>query len=223
MQSSSIDITMKDKTKFLLKKQNEKTFYFQNISNLEEEKIDYIWSRDPALIKQYTKVVDENYEDELLLKDVYKKISKTDFVSYYRLIVCRNKNKIVGGFRMVSNNPAIETSLPSEREEFTYAGLFPELDLLNNRSCELSRFAIAKEYRANKDYYVDAFTSSKQKMTENNIKYLFLCGSKAMLRSHKREAGKLFKYIDTRNHDVSGWEDFKHLEFYVSAYENPDV
>ncbi len=215
----STDAHMIDKSKFLFGKQKVSNWsFFQNNSNLEDEKIEYLWSRDPFYIKQYARIIDESFDTELNLRDVYKKIKESDFRSYYRLIC--DGNKVVGGFRMIVDDPLTEYSLPSEKPGFTFKSLFPELDLLNNRYTELSRFAVLPQYRNNMMHYVDAFRSTREQMIELGVKYLFLCGSRSRVRIYNKEAKKHFKLIDTRYLDVSDWDgDYSNLEFYVCAYE----
>ncbi len=188
----------------------------------KESEVEYIWTADPSQIKQYSRIIDEQFDTELNLNDVYKNISTRDFRSYYRLII--SSDKVVGGFRVVINDPLSEFSLPSEKPGFTFKEMFPELDLLNNSYCEVSRFAVLPEYRRNNNHYVDAFTSTKELMTDKGVRYKFICGSRSRLRLYNREDKKHLKILDIRYYDVSGWEDkYKDLEFYVCAYENVDI
>ena len=188
----------------------------------KESEVEYIWTADPSLIKQYSRIIDEQFDAELNLRDVYKNINETDFRSYYRLFV--SGNKVVGGFRMIVDDPLTEYSLPSERPGFTFKNTFKELDLLNNRYTELSRFAVDPQYRNNMNHYKDGFRAYKEKMTELGVKYLFLCSSRSRFRVYNRFAKDHFKLVDTKHLDVSGWEErYRHLEFYICAYDNEDV
>ena len=219
----STSVNMIDKTKFLFKKQSLASMpFFQGTANLEDEKIEYVWSKEPFYIRQYAKIIDESFDEELNLRDVYKKINESDFRSHYRLFMLGKK--VIGGFRMVVNDPLTEYSLPSERPEFQFKEAFPELDLLNNRYTELSRFAVLPEFRNNMNHYSDGFKAYKDKMTELGVKYLFLCSSRSRFRVYNRIAVKHFKLVDTKFFDVSDWVgDYKNLEFYVCAYENTDI
>ncbi len=219
----NVNGNMIDKTKFFLGKQKLGGFQlFQSRTEFQEPKIEYIWSRDPDYIRQYMKVIDRYFDTELNLKDIYKKIDSKDLYSHFYLVL-RN-NQVIGGARLSISNSFSEYTLPAEKWGiFKYSDVFNDLDLRNNSCAEVGRYAFMPEYRNDPNHYMNAFRDFQIKMTENKTKYLFLCGSRAMLRIHHRVAKNYFKLVDTRHVDVSTWDDFKHLEFYVSAYENEGV
>lgn len=213
---------MIDKTKFLFRKKTVSNFdLLQSEFTHGEEKIDYIWSKDPFYIRQYAKMVDKYYEEELALEDAFKQLGLYDLRSHFYIV--KINERVISGVRITVNNPFETKSLPTERFNLDYAGLFPELDLLHNRCAEVSKFTILPEHRNNIDHYVNAFKSFKELFDEQQVKYFFICASRARLRIYNRIAKKHFKVLDTRPFDVSNWQDYEDLEFYVCAYENPDV
>ncbi len=214
---------MIDKAKNLFgKRKSGQMDMYQFDFDTNEDEIRYVWSSNPVHIKQYAKIIDEQFDEELNLQDVYKKINEMDFRSHYRLFM--QGDTVVGGFRMVVNDPLTEHSLPSEKTYFTFKDTFPELNLLHDKYTELSRFAVKPEFRNNMNHYKNGFKAYKEKMTELGVKYLFLCSSKSRFRIYNRFAVRHFKLIDTKHLDVTGWPDkYRNLEFYICAYENEDV
>ena len=209
---------MFDKSHFIIKKPIPDSGFVSGSNMLSDNKIQYIWSNNLYYIKQYSSIIDEQFDEELNLQDVYKKISDTDFRSFYRLFMIQEK--VIGGFRMVINDPYTEYSLPSEKPGFTFKDTFKKLDLANNKYTELSRFAVDPSYRNNMEHYRDGFHAYKEKMIELGVKYLFLCSSKSRFRIYNRFATKHFNLIAHKDIDVSGWEKrYRHLEFYVCVYE----
>lgn len=186
--------------------------------NTEGKNFEYRWTRDPDDLRDYTKLIDKYYESELKLPDSYKQIDYNDLNSYF--LVGYENNKLFGGTKISLNNPLVKNSLPNEKLGFNYSLVFPELHLSENRYCEISRTAIDEKHRVNSLFYTISFDLFKKLMDKNNIKYMFICASKARIRLYKSFASKNFRHLDTREYDVKEWAENSDLEFYIAAFEN---
>ncbi len=184
----------------------------------EGKHFEYRWTRDPDDLRSYTRLIDKYYESELRLPDSYKKIDYNDLNSYF--LVGYEEDKLFGGTKISLNNPLVRNSLPNEKLGFNYSLVFPELNLRERRYCEISRTAINEKHRGNSLFYTISFDLFKKLMDKNDIRYMFICASKARLRLYKSFASKTFTYLDTREYDVKEWSEDSNLEFYIAAFEN---
>lgn len=211
---------MLDKAKLLSKKTFTEADSFGDI--FDDENLSYGWSRNPSDLRQYTNLIDKNFELELSLKDSYKKIEAKDLYSHY--YIGKFKNKVFSGVRLTFNNPSMEKSLPSEWAGFCYNKTFPELNLSDERYCEVTRFAIEEEYRRTPQHYHEFFRAAQEITFEQNIKYMFLYAEKSRARLYCAVAKDFFKRKDIKVCDFSDWKGYENLawkkEFNVIAFEN---
>ncbi len=216
---------MIDKTNFLYKKTAVPAFLFQPIDMLDDQKVEYLWTRDRQEIKQYMQMIDQNYGSELDVENAFKNIGASDLRSNF--FVARNSKGLIMGVRVTLNDPFLKYSVPTEKSNFSFNDLFPEYDLVNNRYAEVSKFTVLDEYRNDINHYVNGFKFFKDLLDKNNAKYLIICGSRARHRIYKKFASNYFKYVDMRKLDISLWPEYATISFaqdsWAVLYENPDV
>ncbi|MDX1949122.1 MAG: GNAT family N-acyltransferase [Rickettsiales bacterium] len=187
----------------------------------ESEDVVYEWSRDPNFLRDYTNLIDKYYENELNLPDAYKKIDPRDMHSNF--LIGRVNNEIISGVRITTNNKDAKFSLPNEALGFSYQNLFPELDLQNNRYCEVSRYAMHTDYRKNPLHYITAFQKFYEITKELKVKYLFISSTKARVRLFKSFATNNFKFIETKYLGAVNYYANAGIEVYVICFENQEV
>jgi len=210
---------MIDKSKFFLKRKGAvgKTF-FQQSSGVEEEKIEYLWTKDPFYLKQYANLIDASYEDEVNIKDAYKSINDKDLRSHF--YIAKEGEKIIAGVRFTVNDPLHRYTLPAEDIGFSFAKLFPELDLSNNLFAQITKFGVISEHRNNIVHYKNAFSEFKKLSDELNIKYIFIVATNDRLRLYNAVAKRLFIQISIKDAGTPGLKNHDHLKMYALAYEN---
>jgi hypothetical protein len=225
MQNTNTDNTsMIDKSKFLFGKglNLPSISFFQHNSALEDEKVEYIWCKDKKHIRQYIKLVNENFDDELNIPGSYKKIDLKDLNSHFFIAL---KNMIVmGGARFSVNDKFYEYSLPNEKLGLLkYKELFPELDLENNSYGEVTKYVALPEYRNDMSHYLNAFKGFKELSDELRVKYMFICSTKSRARLYNLGARKFFKVLEGKNVVNDAWKELSHFDVYVSVYENKNI
>jgi len=223
MMFQSIENYMIDRSKTFFRKEIGSEILFEPKSELSQKDapIEYFWTRNPKILKEYIKLIDERFRDEINVKDSYKKINDNDFESYF--YVAAKVDELVLGVRLSIVPPGGINLLPTENEGFNYKEFFSELDLEKNGYAELTRYSVNTKYR-NQVNYDRGFKSFKELCDEKNIKYLFLPGSGSRQRLYKAFAGKYFKYIDIKKFNIAildGQDDaLDAKDFWFYAYEN---
>ena len=222
----STKANMIDKTKFLFRKQTPMNlFSWQQGAAFSNEKAEYLWSANPFDVKQYMKMIDENYDQELHVPDTYKKIGSSDLRSHF--FIAKIDQKVIMGVRLTLNDPFLKYSLPTEKEEFNFRDLFTEVDLVNNRYSELTKYTVLDEYRNDLNHYIQGFNFFKSLLDEHNVKYLIICGSRARHRMYKKFASANFKFISMKKLDMKYWPEYSGISFAEDSYamllENTDV
>lgn len=197
------------------------TTIFANELTKNSDEIEYEWSRDPKFLKEYTGLIDEYYENELNLPDAYKKIDPRDFYSHFLRVT--HNNKLISGVRVTTNNKEAKFSLPNEMLGFTYQNVFPDLDLQNNKYCEVSRYAMHTDYRKNPNHYMAAFKKFYELTKELKVKYLFISSTKARVRLFKSFASNFFNFVETKYLGAVEYYAKAGIEVYVICFENPEV
>lgn len=195
-----------------------------NHNSESDSEIKYIWSRNPQHLREYTKLIDKYYENELNLKDLYKEINPKDFNSYF-YIVLKNE-EVISGARLTVSDKLSQGSLPNEKLGFPYSHYFPELNLENNRYCEISRYSMDERYRKMEIHYINAFSSFHNLTKELGVKYMFILGTKGRHRLFGHYAKKHFKLIDLREFNLSHFAEYSSINAgkqYLAVYENEHV
>ncbi len=187
----------------------------------ENNEIKYIWSKDPDHIRDYTKLIDLYYENELNLVDTYKNISPNDMNSYFLIVL--HKNEVISGARLTVNIPDSKTSLPNEKLGFSYHTIFPELDLEHSRYCEISRYTMHINYRKMNSHYINAFRMFYELTLKLGVKYMFICSDKPRLRLYSVFSKKYFALKDTKFFGVRELDPTFEYECSFACYENKDV
>lgn len=218
----NLSINMVDRSKFFKKgiiPPTKDLFIEDDLLNGDEVK--YFWTKDPVYLTQYTENIDDLIEKETGIIDSYKTIFNSLVNSMF--FVGAVGKEFIGGSRVSVSNPYTENSLPSESDDFNYKSLFPNLDLENNRYCEISKFAIKEEHRANFHHYKIFFKELCSLIYNLDIKYLFFYSTPARTRLYKRLVGEYFIEVGSNLCDFSNWEGFEELpdgdKVSVIAYE----
>jgi len=224
MQNNAFQMIDKSKT-FFRKLDIPGLGLFQHDADLEEKQTEYLWSRDPFYVKQYMKMVDDNYDNELHVSDTFKKIGSNDFRSHFFL--SKIDKKVIMGVRLTLNDPFLKYSLPTEKNNFNFSDLFQDIDFANNKYCEITKFTVLEEHRNDINHYVNGFKFFKQLMDEHKIKYMLICGSRARHRIYKKFAAQHFNFVDMKKLDITLWPEYSTISFahdsWASLYQNMDI
>lgn len=202
---------MFDKSYFITKRPVPDSDFLNGGNMIADENVEYLWSKDPFLVKQYMKMIDKNYDQELNVEDTYKKIGLNDLNSNFFL--AKSDTRVIMGVRLTFNDPYQKWSLPTEKNNFNFPDLFFEHKIEKNRYAELTKYSVLEENRNNLNHYINGFKFFKDIMDKNNIKYLIICGSKARHRIYRKFASKQFKYVDMKKLDISLWPEYSSISF----------
>lgn len=214
---------MIDKSKILFKKEVNSEFFFDSTEMLETDvKIEYSWTRDTKLIKEYTKLIDERFREEINLVDTYKKINNSDFESYF--LIGTVAGEVAGGVRVNMCAAGEDIKLPTEKFNFNYKSFFNELDLHSNGYCEMTRYAVRDKYRRDIRHYRIAFQMLRSLCREKHIKYLFLPASASRQKLYRVFASEHFKYLEKKDFDIADLDGQRSAldakDFCFSVYES---
>lgn len=186
----------------------------------ESEDLKYFWTRDPKILKEYTKLIDVRFKESMNIDDAYKKINDTDFKSYF--LIGTLKNEIAGGVRASICPAGEDVVLPNELFGFNYKEFFSELNLKENGYVEIDQYAVKAGYRNITDYDF-IFRSFKELCDEKHIKYLFIPASRARQKLYKVFASRYFKFIGQKKIDIAqleGQSDISNADdYWFYAYE----
>lgn len=197
------------------------SFFYKEESLIPEQKVVYGWQRSFPIIRKYIDLIDKRFEEEINLEDTYKKINDNDFSSYFYTATLGEE--LISGVRVSISPPRSENLLPTEENNFSYIKNFPKFDLYNNGYCEITRYAVAPNFRNNPKHYIKFFAALKELCIEKDIKYIFLLVSKGRLRLYSPFVEKHFSFVESKPFDVSKWsgyEEFKYVnDFNFVLYE----
>jgi hypothetical protein len=179
--------------------------------NFTESEIEYLWTKDKHLLRQYTKLIDDSFAEEVNFEDSYKKIDPNDLNSYFYL--GSHNDRVIAGVRMSVAKPEFNNILPTETQGIDYKKLFPEFDLKNNAYCEVTRYGVHKDYRNLKSHYKNSFKNYKLFMDANDIKYLFIFASSARFRIYNAFGKRYFNIFDIRSVEADQNSKYSKVNF----------
>lgn len=220
--TQSLSTFMFDKSHFITKRPVPNSELMSGGNILADDKIEYVWSRDPSHLRQYMKIIDKHFDDELEITDAYKKIDFKDLNSHFYIFL--NQDKVVGGTRFSVCDGFYDYSLPNEKlGQFKYKDIFNNLDLEHCSYAEITRYAVLPKYRNDIRHYTISFKKFKEMCIRLKVKYLFICSTESRARLYNLGARKNFNVLEGRHVKTEAWKELSHFDVFVSVYENTDV
>jgi hypothetical protein len=214
-------VGMIDRSKTLLKNEDLNQNIFFDTQMVDDSKVEYRWERNPSVLKKYINLINERFGEEINLKDSYKRISPNDLESYF--YVATTGEKLISGVRVSICPSGTETTLPTEKFGFSYKDFFSNLDLAEKGYCEVTRYAVANEFRNNPKHYIRFFAALAELCKQRRVGYIFLLVSKGRLRLYSPFADKYFTFVDAKPYHVGDWpgyEEFKYVDdFNFAVYK----
>ena len=214
---------MIDKSKTFFKSAISNQLFFTSTAVITEnmDEIIHTWERNPKLISEYMKLVDERFHDELKWKDEYKKISDGDFNSYFYIVTFMEQ--VIAGAKISLCRPGSDMLISSEKNNFTYRSFFPELNLYDYGYADIDDYANMLEFRNTIDY-ARSFRDFKLLFDKEKIRYVFLPASRSRQRLYKSFASRYFNLIAKKKYDLKEVESRLDIpdsgDYYFYVYEN---
>ena len=105
--------------------------------------------------EKYIKVCSKAYEDDLRLKGKLSKKDDYDFKKYSEVIILKDKNKCIGGARIVTHFANAKLLLPLESEDFMLKNILKhKINNLESKTySEICRLSIDPKYRKTNALY----------------------------------------------------------------------
>ena len=193
-------------------------FSMDELFESSSESLEYFWTKETRYLNQYTKIIDDIYKEEVNINNAYTAIEADDLRSHFYIATI--KDEVIAGARYTINDPFQRYSLPAEAPGFSFASLFPELDLENNRFAQITKLGVVSEHRNNIIHYKNGFKEFKNISTRLGAKYIFVVATLDRIRLYNLVGKKFFKVLDPRKADIEAWDTHSHLDMYIAVYEN---
>lgn len=181
-----------------------------------------VFTHEPSLKNQYYEIREKCYRaveggpsNFSGAEDCYDPISDT--------LIILNKEKVIGGARIIGSFKEHHIKLPIEEENFYLREIFTEYHLKKNNYCEFSRLAILPEFRSLELLKLILKTLS-QKSISRNYKYLFSMAPLVQVRCYRRAFKSLnfpYPYIIHNNIDIPNKSELEvgNLKMYLASMQ----
>lgn len=151
--------------------------------------ITYTFTRDANLLGQYFELRKEIYMQDFNLNDFSDHEDDYDNKEYTHILVVCDKDKIIGGSRIIIHPKKSDVLLPVESQSFSLKDTFPDLALENKSYSEVNRTVLLPEYRQGKigeNIVYNVILHSKVCGAE----YLFAIGPAVQARNNRKHCRK---------------------------------
>lgn len=152
--------------------------------------IDFLFSKDTALLQEYFKVRDAVYLEHFNLPTADIIHDEYDEQDYTEFLIVRDKKTVVGGARLIFHQPGSGTLMPFEADDFKLVNVLPQLDLRDKIYCEVDRTVLYREYR-NGDLGREIVRQSAYRSKARGADYLFTVNPPVQARNNKRHCSAL--------------------------------
>jgi hypothetical protein len=151
--------------------------------------ISYEFTKSPELLKQYYKIREECYREDLGLEKFSGAEDESDRIGY--IAVARAGEKVIGGAKLIIATPNSGIALPLEADHFMVRDLMPELNGDKVSFCEITRFAIIPSFRIGGEVFSKLTEMILTKAKNDGCHYQLSVAPLAQARTYRMISKKL--------------------------------